>query len=204
MNRSRPDWRPFVLLLIDMQRSFWGLDTPTHTARAAAFPHFPDNIVRLVRVCRAEGIAIVHIRSQFEPDRSDWMVPFKLRRTTPCVVGSVGWETLPFAQERTHEPVFVKHTLDAFHNEALLAYLRQRQTRFVLTAGLVTSTCVLLTTASAMQHGMLTAMVEDCCADDVGAHEHTLTHYAFMTDRTTSERLVEDYAAWQRALDAVG
>ena len=53
-----------------------------------------------------------------------------------------------------------------------------------LAAGLRTSTCVLLTTASAMQQAGLVALVADCCADEPHAHNHTLERYTFLFART--------------------
>jgi nicotinamidase-related amidase len=56
----------------------------------------------------------------------------------------------------------------------LLRHLRRGRKRFLLAAGLVTSTCVLLTTASAGQRAFLAAVVEDCCADQPEAQAQTL------------------------------
>jgi nicotinamidase-related amidase len=60
-------WEQFALLLIDVQRDFW----PEQMAEC--FPHFPANVARLLKLCRAEGIEVVHLRADFKPDMSDWM-----------------------------------------------------------------------------------------------------------------------------------
>lgn len=190
VRNDEQDWSQFVLLLIDVQRSFW----PTEWDQL--FPSFAENITRLLTFCRTEHLDVVHVRASFQPDRSDWMPPFKVRQSTPCIEGTSGIETLPFAAEHPQEPVVLKHTLDGFHNPALLTYLRQHNKRFVLTAGLVTSTCVLFTTTSAMQHGFLTAVVEDCCADYLDAHTHTLAQYGFIFSRTTVAQLAACYPGW--------
>ncbi len=194
MTNSRRDWAPFALLLIDVQRSFWP------EQRAEHFPHFAARIARLLTVCRAEGIEVIHLRSRFEPDGSDWMPRFKLRGSTPCVSGTTGVETLPFAVEAPGETVILKQTLDGFHNPELMRHLRRQRKQFLLTAGLVRSTCVFLTTASAAQRGLLAAIVEDCCADQPEAHAQTLDRYGFVFERTTSDRIREGYAAWSAAL----
>lgn len=189
MNTQR-DWEQFALLLIDMQEDFW-------TERVAqSFPHIPANIARLLTLCRAEGIEIVHLRASFNPDMSDWMPRYKLRGRIPCVQGTAGVETLPFALDRPGETVIVKQTFDGFHKPELLQYLGRRQKRFVLTAGLVTSVCVFLTTASAAQNGFLTAVIEDCCADQPHAHEQTLDRYQFMFERSTVDLIPAHYPKW--------
>ncbi len=56
--------------------------------------------------------------------------------------------------------------------------------------------CVLLTTVSAMQNGFLTAVVEDCCADEPDAHQQTLDRYAFIFDRATVSSIPHRRAGW--------
>lgn len=184
------DWGPFVLLLIDAQQDFWSEQV------AQSFPHFPANVARLLTFCRAEGIEVVHLRARYKPDRSDWMPRYKLRGRIPCVQGTAGVETLPFARDHPGETVIIKQTFDGFHSPELLRYLRRRGKRFVLTAGLVTSVCVFLTTASAAQNGFLSAVVEDCCADRPGVHAQTLDTYQFIFERATLDLMPELYPQW--------
>jgi nicotinamidase-related amidase len=187
---SQRDWRQFALLLIDVQRDFWTDQI------AASFPRFPANVARLLELCRAAGIEIIHLRAGYKPDMSDWMPKYKLRGWIPCIEGSPGIETLPCALDMPGEPVVVKRTFDGFQNPELLQRLRQAGKRFILTAGLLTSTCVLFTTASAAENGFLTAVVEDCCADEPRAHAQTLDYYGFIFDRTTSGRICDSRLDW--------
>jgi len=131
---------------------------------------------------------------------SNWMCRYRLGGHIPCVEGTKGINTLPFATEKSGEVVFIKQTFDGFHNRDLLPHLRSKGKRFLLTAGLITSVCVFLTTASAAQLGFLTAVVEDCCADESLMHEHTLDNYQFIFDRTTTSAISKDYAKWLAAL----
>jgi nicotinamidase-related amidase len=195
MTETQRDWRRFALLLIDVQRDFW----PEKLAQI--FPQFRDRIGQLLAFCRSAGIEVVHLRAGFQPDGSDWMVRYRLRGRIPCVEGTSGIETLPFALEAPGEVVIVKQAFDGFHNPQLLAHLQQKGKRFLLVAGLVTSTCVLFTAASAIGRGFLAAVVDDCCADEPSAHEQTLERYQFIFDRTTVDRIPDRYAEWQAALE---
>jgi len=47
----------FALLLIDVQRDFWGEKT------VESFPQFPENISNLLDLCRTQGVEIFHLRS---------------------------------------------------------------------------------------------------------------------------------------------
>ena len=195
MTGIQRDWEEFALLLIDVQHDFWGAQS------AQSFPRFPSNTANLLELCRTQGVEIVHLRASFKPDMSDWMVKYRLRGSIPCVEGTPGIETLPFALEEPGEAVLAKQTFDGFQDTSLLEYLRRQGKRFVLTAGLVTSTCVLFTTASAAQSGFLTAVVEDCCADEPLAHQETLDSYPFIFDRTTVEAIPDRHLEWRADLE---
>jgi nicotinamidase-related amidase len=194
MSRDTRDWSAFVLLLIDVQRDFWDEEL------AERFPKFPDNVRRLLNLCRTEGLEVVHLRAGFAPDGSDWMPVYRLRGHIPCVDGTPGVETLPFAVATPEEKVITKRTFDGFLQPELLTQLQAGGKRFVLTAGLVTSVCVFLTTASAMQWGYLAAIVEDCCADYDEKHEGTLEKYPFIFERTRVAQLAERHGEWREAL----
>ena len=193
MEREQRDWSQFALLLVDVQQSFWP------RGGKPGFPDFPANVARLLALCRTEGLEVIHVRSRFEPDKSDWMLMYRLRVPVshhPCVAGQEGEKPLSFAAAEPGERVFLKQTFDALHTPDLLAYLRENDKRVLLVAGLVTSICVFFTAASAAQLGFLAAVVEDCCADRPEKHERTLDGYQFMFDRTTTETIGEQHAKW--------
>lgn len=188
--RDKPNWQPFALLLIDVQRDFW------EPQIELAFPDFPDKVARLLRFCRGEGIDILHIRAVFEPDGTDWMARYHLKGSIPCLRGSPGADILPCAEALPGETVLIKQSFDAFQIPELAPYLHDRGKQFLLTAGLVTSICVLLTTASASQQGFLTAVIEDCCADDPDRHTDTLERYPFIFDRVAVDQLNQCRDRW--------
>jgi len=197
VEHEQRDWAHFALLLVDVQRSFWpGCVAPD-------FPDFPANVARLLALCRTEGLEVIHVRSRFQPDKSDWILRYRLRVPVsdhPCVVGQEGEEPLSFAAEEPGELVVFKQTFDGLHTPGLLAYLRENDKRVLLVAGLLTSVCVLLTAASAAQLGFLAAVVEDCCADRPEKHERTLDGYQFMFDRTATDAICEHHPNWLASL----
>jgi len=195
MNKIRDDWGPFALLLIDVQRDFWPKKMRAH------FPDFPSNVSRLLRFCRGEDLEVVHLRARFAPDGSDWMPRYRLLGRIPCVEGTRGAEPLPFAIDEAHETVIYKQTFDGFHSDDLLLHLLSQGKRFLLIAGLVTSTCVLFTAASGAQIGFLTAVVEDCCAAEPTAHADTLERYQFIFDRVMVDEIARRHTKWSRELE---
>lgn len=190
------DWQQFALLLIDVQHDFWNPELEQ------AFPAFPEHISRLLNLCRQEGIEIIHLREVFNPDKSDWPPRYRLRGRAPCVAGTQGVTVLSVATEQPGEIVIEKQTQDGFHNPKLLDYLHLRGKRFVLTAGLVTSVCVLLTTASAAQLGFLAMVVSDCCADYPEAHAIALKRYkGFLFDGVEWATIPQHWHDWMVQID---
>jgi ureidoacrylate peracid hydrolase len=192
---SSPTWNDYALVLVDVQNDFWSEDI------ASAAPWFVDGIESLLGTCRERGIEIVHVHARFRADMSDWIPRYRLRGRIPCVAGTEGAEPLSVAAPAAGERVVVKKSFDAFQGTDLDDVLRTAGKRFVLVAGLVTSTCVLLTAATATQLGYLVTLVEDCCADRPPFHDWVLRAYhPFMFGITRSDRLGADRPEWERQL----
>lgn len=188
------DWSPFALLLIDVQEDFWpaGMD--------GKFPRFKDSVARLLTLCRAEKLDVLHIRAQFRADGSDWMVRYRLLGSLPCIEGTPGVAALACARELPGEPVIFKHSYDSFCNPEVQAWLQEHGKRYVVVAGLVTAVCVLLTGASASQRGYLVAVVEDACADTGGAHDAVMARYPSVMEKITTDELLARHGKWQQDL----
>jgi nicotinamidase-related amidase len=137
----------------------------------------------------------VHVHSVFAPDGSDWIRRYRPRGWIPCVAGTDGVQVLPEATPLAGETVVVKHTFDAFIRTELDALLRDLHVEAVLVAGLVTSTCVLFTATSAMQHGYTVGVVENATADQPSVHARVLQQYPFVFDVVTVDGAVD----WTRA-----
>jgi nicotinamidase-related amidase len=197
VKHEKRDWSNFALLLVDVQQSFW----PAHGR--PDFPDFPANVASLLALCRTEGLEVIHVRSRFMPDKSDWMLMYRLRVPVnhhPCVAGQEGEEPVSFAAREPGEFVVFKQTFDAFHTPNLASYLRENDKRYILVAGLLTSVCVLFTAASAAQLGFLAAVVEDCCAASPKMHKRTLDEYQFIFERTTTDAICGQHSDWLAAL----
>ena len=191
---TQSDHSPFALLLVDIQKDFW----PEKLANL--YPDFPENVSNLLSLCRGAGIDIIHLRARFKEDMSDWMPRYRIRKRIPCVEGTEGSEVLPFANELPGEKIFTKQTFDGFHNPSLISYLQETKKKFLLIAGLVTSTCVLFTASSATQLGFLSAVVNDCCADEPTIHSIILERYQFIFDQIKSDQILELLPEWNETI----
>ena len=61
MTSIQRDWGQFALLLIDVQQDFWGEEI------GKSFPRFPHNFDNLLKLCRTQGMDIVHLRASLKP-----------------------------------------------------------------------------------------------------------------------------------------
>jgi ureidoacrylate peracid hydrolase len=188
-------WAGHALVLVDLQRDFWTDET------AAAAPDLPDRVAALLAFARREGLLVVHLRALFQPDGSDWMARYRLRGRIPCVAGTPGAETLPFAVEQPGEPVVLKQSFDGFLDTELDELLRERGVRSLLLTGLVTSTCVLFTAATATQRGYLVNVISDCCSDRGDIHEATLDTYPFVFSTVRQDQVEASVVSWNRQLE---
>lgn len=180
---------------MDLQTDFWS------AAVVATTPELPDRVAALLASARAEGLAVVHVRARFRPDGGDWMARYRLRNWIPCIDGTPGAETLPFAGELPGEPVVTKQSFDGFLGTDLDEVLKGRGVRGLLIAGLVTSTCVLFTASTATQLGYLVSVVSDCCSDRQEVHEATLVNYPFVFDTVRSDQIADRRGVWDAHLD---
>jgi nicotinamidase-related amidase len=188
-------WDRHALVLIDLQHDFWSAEVQ------ATAPDLPERVAALLARARAEALTVVHVRARFAPDGSDWMARYRLRGTIPCVDGTPGVECLPCAAALPGEPVVTKHSFDGFLGTDLDEVLAARGIESLLVAGLVTSTCVLFTAASATQRGYLVSVLTDCCSDRAEAHEATLAAYPFVFDTVRSDQIADRRADWDADLD---
>ena len=179
-----------ALVLIDIQKDFWEPMSGDQTFKA-----FPENVARLLSISREKGYNIIHIRSVFQPDRSDWMLFYRPegRGQIPCISGTGGTEFTEFAKPMGAEKVIEKQTFDSFIGTDLEEHLQSRGIKAVLIAGLETSVCVLFTANSAYQRKYLPLVVSDACADTGNRHENALEMYGDLSFKTiTTSRLIED------------
>jgi nicotinamidase-related amidase len=191
-----------ALILVDIQRDFW---LPFKDYEQ--FLGFPKNVLTLLEIARSKELPIVHVKSVFKPDRSDWMLFYKPqgRGDVPAIAGTKGASIESFASPLPGEHIIVKQMFDAFVGTDLEGYLSSRGVKGALIAGLETSVCVLFTANSAYLRRIVPLVVSDACADEPKRHDDILRMYGDLcfkvvtTDQVRNEwssisSLVEDFA----------
>jgi len=180
-----------ALVLVDIQRDFW--QPLKHHEK---FAGFPGNVSALLGEARSRGLTVVHVRSAFSPDRSDWMLFYRPqgRGDVPCIEGTEGASIDDFAAPMPGERVVVKQTFDAFVGTDLEDYLGSKGVRAAILVGLETSICVLFTATSAYLRRIVPVVVSDACADDPRRHDNTLRMYGDLCFKAiTTDRVLNDW-----------
>ena len=188
-----------ALVLIDIQKDFWDPMSGDST-----FKDFPENVAKLLSLSREKCFNIVHIRSVFQPDRSDWMLFYRPegRGQTPCIAGTEGVEFSEFAKPLEGEKIVEKKTFDAFIGTNLDRYLQSHSIMTLLVAGLETSVCVLFTANSAYLRNYLPLVVSDACADTVERHKNAIEMYGDLSFKTiTTDQLADDYKSIEELIE---
>lgn len=178
------NWSHHALLAIDLQYDF--IESVTD------LEPFQTSISGLFEFFRNRMIPIVHVRSFFQPDGSDWMIFGKIRGWTPCVRGTHGADSPVWAAPTAGETVFEKRGFDAFLGTPLQDHLRKRGVKHCFVCGLVTSICVTFSAVSAMQRGFVTTVLSDCVWDDPEEHAFALKHYGGFAYNVTARSSIEE------------
>jgi nicotinamidase-related amidase len=182
------------VVLVDFQNDFW----PDNVASTA--PELPQRVASLLEYARTHDLTVVHVRARFDSDGSNWMARYRLLGRIPCIDGTTGANTLPFAHEIAGELVVTKHSFDGFLNTELHDVLTARGIRGLMIGGLVTSTCVLFTATTATQLGYLVTVLSDCCSDSEPAHSTTLKSYRYIFDAVPSTEIADRRTQWDTDL----
>ena len=188
-----------ALLLIDIQKDFW-----EPMSGDPELQSYPEKVGRLLSLSRATGFNVVHIRSVFQSDRSDWMLFYRPegRGMIPCIAGTEGIEFTEFAKPLQGEKIIEKKTFDAFVDTGLDEYLGAHGIKVVLIAGLETSVCVLFSANSAYLRKYLPLVVSDACGDTPERHRAALEMYTDLSfKQVTTDQLVEDYPSIEKLME---
>ena len=212
-----------VVLVIDMQNDFGspggmfdraGIDISGIAAAA-------DATRSLLEAARAAGLPVVYVTMEHAPDLSDvgpadgphWIKHSRLhvgdRVSAPD--GSEGrilirntWNTqiLDRLAPEPGDAIVPKHRYSGFFETRLDEVLRDAGAKHLLVAGCTTSVCVEATVRDAMYRDYTCIVLEDCCAEPIGAELPRANHDASLLTIETLFGWISTSAAVSRALAA--
>jgi ureidoacrylate peracid hydrolase len=221
----RVDPERACVLVVDMQNDFGspgglfdraGLDISGN--RAVVSP-----TTRVLQTARRAGMAVVYLKMGFAPDLSDLGPPgapnrerhlhFGVGQTVDAPDGSTSrslvrdtWGT-DIVAELEPEPgdtVIYKHRFSGFFETDLDARLRRLDAKDLIVTGWTTSVCVESTIRDAMFRDYRCLLLEDCCAEPIGAGFSRTNHEASLLVIEALFGWVSTSAAFIEAFEPVG
>lgn len=169
------DWAHTALVIIDMQRDFvepggFGASLGNDVNRLNAIV---PTVLRLLELCRQQGVLVVHTREGHRQDLSDCPPAKRLRGSPTLRIGDVGpMGRVLILGEPGHEIVAALAPVDgevvidkpgkgAFYATPLQALLKERGITHLLFAGVTTEVCVQTTMREANDRGYVCLLIED-------------------------------------------
>lgn len=164
-----------ALIVIDMQRDFVepGGFGETLGNDASLLQAIVPTVAKLIALCRAKGIEVIHTRECHRPDLSD-LPPAKRDRGAPSlrigdhgpmgrilVAGEEGADIVPELAPIKGELVVDKPGKGAFYATPLSDHLAQRGIASLIFAGVTTEVCVQTTMREANDRGYDCLLIED-------------------------------------------
>ncbi len=105
-------------------------------------------IIGLKDYCAENGMLVVNIKTEYEPDFSDWPMlaeRFEVEKYKHFIKGTPDAEIIPPLAPRDGEALIVKHGWNAFFDTGLDALLKSKGIKNLIVTGAATDVCVLET-----------------------------------------------------------
>ena len=149
-----------ALLVIDMQREFRDRNPSAFTGA------FMRGVQSALADARSNGMLVVHIGTQYSPDKSDWPLAWQSRDELWCMKGTAGAEWIEEVTPLPTESVIVKTRYSAFYETGLDRLLRLQQVERVLFCGYASDVCVRFSAVDAYNRNYLVEILADCVASE--------------------------------------
>lgn len=137
-----------AFLIVDIQNDYFksgkmalkGAEIASDKARSA------------LQYFRNKKIPVIHVKHIDERDQLHFFKP-----------NTFGAEIHQSVRPTADEPVFIKHTPNAFYQTELLSYLKKSGITNLIICGMMTHMCVDATTRAAKDYGFEVRLLEDAC-----------------------------------------
>ncbi len=190
-----------ALILIDMQNYYLHENGHFRKLLERDFPdmhayfmgrvtqHVIPNQLKLLHFFRERQLKVIHVRvGSLLPDGSDQFLrrarrdqarKANFRNGELLTRGTFQHQIIDVLQPMPNELVFDKNSVSAFNSTPIDQILRNFNSEFLVTAGILTNNCVESTARDAADRGYNVVLAEDACATfDDEAHQATLRTFA--------------------------
>ena len=161
-----------LLIVIDMLEDFF---QEGHLKSARA--ELTVNINRLIANARRNGVPVLWVRQEFEPDLSDAFLAQRKQNQLVTIKGTAGVKILEELDRQPADLEVVKKRYSAFYKTNLDEILASVQPSALILAGVNTHACVRMTAIDAYQRDHEVIVVADCVASYDQVHHKVTLDY---------------------------
>lgn len=190
MTEEKTNKKGITILVIDMLNEY--LDSKGKIYCPECREIIP-NIRKLLDFAKKKELPVVYVNTSHindkDPETEKWGVH--------ALRGSWGAEVIPELKPSENDQIVYKRTYDGFYNTELEITLRSLETQTVVTCGIHTHVCVLMTSAGAFYRGFKVIALEDCITTGYKPnHENRLRFYkTHIGELLKLEEFIEKYGA---------
>ncbi len=195
-----------ALVILDGQNDFLTKEGVLHDAIQANEAGFGllDRLNRAIAVARGAGASVINTEITFsdgypEMGCAPYGIFAAVRQTGGFIAGTWGAKTAEGLDIAEGDPVFDKHGMSAFLNPDFERFLRERNIKTLVLAGLLTDACVESTMRDAYDKGFEVYSLSDATAAlSSTKHQATLEHsYPLFSKILTTAELAESFGCRQ-------
>ena len=145
-----------AIIIIDLQEYFYKIASSKFDSK------INPNIEKLLKITRAEKIKIIHIKTIYKNDKSNWPEAYKNRDAMWCMENTEDCKIIKSALPTENETVIIKKRFSSFYETELDEVLQQNKIDTLFIAGFSGDVCVRMTTMDAFNRGYNLFWISDC------------------------------------------
>lgn len=145
-----------AIIIIDLQKYFYNLATSKFENK------INPNIEKLLQFARQTKIKIIHVKTVYKKDKSNWPEAYKTRDAMWCMENTEDCEIIQSALPTENETVIIKKRFSSFYETKLDEVLQQNKIDTLFIAGFSGDVCVRMTTMDAFNRGYNLFWISDC------------------------------------------
>lgn len=145
-----------AIIIIDLQEYFYKIASSKFDSK------INPNIEKLLKFARAEKIKIIHIKTIYKKDKSNWPEAYKSRDAMWCMENTEDCKIIKNALPAENETVIIKKRFSSFYETELDEVLQQNKIDTLFIAGFSGDVCVRMTTMDAFNRGYNLFWISDC------------------------------------------
>ena len=169
-----------ALLIINMQKVFKDLKNK----------EFEDilipNIQKSLNIARNKNISVIHIRTIYKKNKSNWPRARLNCERMWCQEDSWECEFIDEVMPLKDELIINKSRFSSFYNTNLEGYLYENKIEHIYMAGYATDVCIRFTAFDAYNRDILVTILKDCVLSEREDNKQAIEYIKFFTKSSIS------------------